>query len=188
MYDSFLDPATGLLPADRVVAVIGNLGRPGLKFEQFSVLIQKIGFSLSDEQLKAIFLAVDLDQSFVMDASEAILGIGLLVSDYIPKLCLEEASLSTVQIVRYVLRVCMLAFFIFSFILIAFNCFISYSSLGSSDSTVASVTQTVLLGVASTGLNEESLNFFDENQISALVLGNIEKIMGFVRQAKNKLD
>ena len=74
MYDSFLDPATGLLPADRVVAVIGNLGRPGLKFEQFSVLIQKIGFSLSDEQLKAIFLAVDLDQSFVMDASEAILG------------------------------------------------------------------------------------------------------------------
>ena len=116
MYDSFVDPATGLLPADRVVAVIGNLGRPGLKFEQFSVLIQKIGFSLSNEQLKAIFLAVDLDQSFVMDASEAILGIGLLVSDYIPKLCLEEASLSTVQIVRYVLGVCVLTFFFCAFV------------------------------------------------------------------------
>ena len=45
------------------VAVIGNLGRPGLKFEQFSILMEKIGFNVPDEMLTSVFLSVDLDQS-----------------------------------------------------------------------------------------------------------------------------
>jgi hypothetical protein len=187
-FQSFLDPTTGLLPLDRVVAVIAKLGRPGLKFEQFSSLITKIGFNISEELLKSVFLMVDLDHSYVMDSEEAVLGISLLVHEHIPRLVLEEAGLSTVQIVRYVTGVCIFAFFLFAFVLIAFSSFTSGGSLGEGKDWQSSIVQSLLMGVVSYGIERESVSIFDEHQILSLVSHNVEKIMGCLKQGQTNLN
>jgi hypothetical protein len=183
-FDNFLDPTTGLLPLERVIEVIARLGRPGLKFEQFSLLVKKLGFNLSSDTLKHVFHLVDLDQSHVMDSGEAILGIGLLVSKDIPTLVIHEAGLSTVQVVKYTVTVCLVSLILFAFVIVAFGSFCSEGALGRSTTWQNSFVQSLLLGGVSFGVSMENSNNFDQRNILVLVTNSVEKIMGVVRRVK----
>merc|ERR1719146_463983 len=104
-FESLLDPATGLLPLDKVVDVVAKLGRPGLKLKQFQMLVNKLGIELDEHILRSVFLLVDIDQSFVLDDFEIVLGMSILIKQKIPDLVLQMSGLSTEQIVRSVISV-----------------------------------------------------------------------------------
>jgi hypothetical protein len=84
--------------------------------------------------------------------------------------------------------VCIFAFFLFAFVLIAFSSFTSGGSLGEGKDWQSSIIQSLLMGIVSYGIQQESVSIFDEHQILSIVSHNVEKIMGCLKQGPTNLN
>jgi len=172
-YDAYANKSTGLLPVDRVYDVIAKLGRPGLKFLEFSRFVKNLGIEVDQRSLRLAFNRVDIDQSFTLDADDVECGITLLLRGVLPRQVLQRAGLSTEQIVRHVAFWLLILLVVFFFIVVSF-----VALLNGKSGAAASGLQSAVAGLAAFGVNSEGSRDTSSAEVHDVVDSSLEASLG----------
>lgn len=176
LFESYVDPRTGLCPLSKVYDVIAKLGRPGLKYEQFTGFVKGLGMNMDQDTLRRCFNRVDVEQNNVLDADEMKSGMNLLFEELVPDLILRRAQLMPDQVAMYVAGFLGLLSLIYGFLQLSFLTLVGPSGGGQ----LNSIMQSALAAGAAVMTKLQKQNRYDERQTCTEVSENLGHYVGAV--------
>merc|ERR1712178_281338 len=176
LFESYVDPRTGLCPLSKVYDVIAKLGRPGLKYEQFTGFVKGLGMNVDQDTLRRCFNRGDVEQNNVLDADEMKSGMNLLFQELVPDLILRGAQLMPDQVAMYVGGFLGLLGLIYGFLQLSFLTLVGPDGGGQLNSIMQS---TLAAGVAVITRNQKQSQY-DERQTRNEVSNNLGHYVGAV--------
>lgn len=176
LFDSYVDQRTGLCPLSDVYNVIAKLGRPGLKYEQFTGFVTRLGMKVDEDTLLRCFNRVDVEQNNVLDADEMKSGMNLLFQELVPDLILQRAGLMPDQVAVYLAGFAGVLAMMYLFLQLSFITLVGPSGGGQLNSIMQSV---LAAGVAAITKNKGQGNY-DERKTRVVVSGMLGDFVGAV--------
>eukprot|EP00933_Yihiella_yeosuensis_P037866 TRINITY_DN31864_c1_g1_i1.p1 TRINITY_DN31864_c1_g1~~TRINITY_DN31864_c1_g1_i1.p1 ORF type:complete len:626 (+),score=100.11 TRINITY_DN31864_c1_g1_i1:269-1879(+) len=174
IYLSYVDSKTGLCPLSKVYDIITKLGRPGLKFEQFSSFINRLGMHVDMHTQRKCFQTVDIEQNNTLDSSEMKSGMNLLFRQMVPELILKQNQLQPEQIFFHVSCSLGILLLIFSFLELSFVALLGPNGGSKLNSALQSI---IAAGVAVATQSRQNNNY-DDKQLRSVVSSDLENYAG----------